>query len=808
KTVLVVATGGCTKDAMINVTQPASAVGSSITSQTNVGCLGGSTGSVTVAGSGGTPSYTYSIDGTNFGVSGTFNNLAAGPYTVTVKDAHGCTTTQAVTITQTASAVSSSISSQTNVACFGGSNGSVTVAGSGGTGPYTYAIDGVTFGNSGTFSNLAAGSYTVTAKDANGCTTIQPVTITQPAAAVSASISSQTNVACFGGSTGSVTVAGSGGTSPYTFSKDGTTFGNSGTFGSLAAGSYTITVKDANGCTTTQPVTITQPASALGSSISSQTNVACFGGATGSVTVAGSGGTSPYTFSKDGINFGASGTFTNLAAGSYTVTVKDANGCTTTQPVTITQPASALGSSISSQTNVACFGGSTGSVTVAGSGGTSPYTYAIDGTTFGASGTFSSLGAGSYTITVKDANGCTTTQGVTITQPAAALSSSISSQTNVACFGNSTGSVTVTGSGGTGPYTYAIDGVTFGNSGTFNNLAAGSYTVTVKDANGCTTTQPVTITQPASALGSSISSQTNVACFGGSTGSVTVAGSGGTSPYTYAIDGTTFGASGTFSSLAAGSYTVTVKDAHGCTTTQAVTITQPASAVSASISSQTNVACFGGSTGSVTVAGSGGTSPYTFSKDGVNFGASGTFGSLAAGSYTVTVKDANGCTTTQPVTITQPASALGSSISSQTNVACFGGATGSVTVAGSGGTSPYTYAIDGTTFGASGTFSSLGAGSYTITVKDANGCTTTQGVTITQPAAAFSSSISSQTNVACFGNPTGSVTVTGSGGTGPYTYAIDGVTFGNSGTFNNLAAGSYTVTVKDANGCTTTQPVT
>src|SRR5207249_1302159 len=159
-----------------------------------------------------------------------------------------------------------------------------------------------------------------------------------------------------------------------------------------------------------------------------------------------------------------------------------------------------------------------------------------------------------YTFTVKDANGCTTTQPVTITQPASALGSSISSQTNVACFGGSTGSVTVAGSGGTGPYSYAIDGVTFGISGTFNNLAAGPYTVTDKDANGCTTTQPVTITQPASALGSSISSQTNVGCFGSSTGSVTVAGSGGTGPYTYSIDGTNFGNSGTFSSLAAGSY--------------------------------------------------------------------------------------------------------------------------------------------------------------------------------------------------------------------------------------------------------------
>src|SRR5205823_8889774 len=140
-----------------------------------------------------------------------------------------------------------------------------------------YPNDGATFGHSGTFDRLAAGSYTITVKDANGCTTTHAVTITQPASALGASISSQTNVACFGGSTGSVTVAGSGGTSPYTFSKDGTTFGNSGTFGSLAAGSYTITVKDANGCSTTQPITITQPASAVGSSISSQTNVGCFG---------------------------------------------------------------------------------------------------------------------------------------------------------------------------------------------------------------------------------------------------------------------------------------------------------------------------------------------------------------------------------------------------------------------------------------------------------------------------------------------------------------------------------------------------
>src|SRR6266403_1176659 len=646
KTVHVVATGGCTKDVTIDVTQPASAVGSSITSQTNVGCFGGSTGSVTVAGSGGTPSYTYSIDGTNFGVSGTFNNLAAGSYTVTVKDANGCTTTQPVTITQTASTVSASISSQTNVACFGGSTGSVTVSASGGTSPYTFSKDGVTFGASGTFGNLAAGSYTITVKDANGCTTTQGVTITQPAAALGASISSQTNVACFGNSMGSVTVAGSGGTAPYSFSKDGVNFGASGTFGSLAAGSYTITVKDANGCATTQPVTITQPASALGSSISSQTNVACFGGSTGSVTVAGSGGTSPYTFSKDGVNFGASGTFSNLAAGSYTITVKDANGCSTTQPVTITEPASALGSSISSQTNVACFGNSTGSVTVAGSGGTSPYTFSKDGVNFGNSGTFSNLAAGSYTITVKDANGCTTTQPVTITQPASGLTASALAS-NPAC-STGAGSITVTSSGGTGALSYSIDGTNFQASNVFNGLASGSYTITVKDANGCTTTTGATVTIPTAVTASS--TKADPLC-DGQLGSMTATFSGGTPGYECSLDNGSFApctSPATFNNLGAGSHIVAVRDSNACLgPSQTRTIVIP-TAINASIT--TTPASSGiAADGTMTVTVNRGTPGYSVTLNGgaphtiAASGGSTTFTGLTSGGYNVVTTDANGC---------------------------------------------------------------------------------------------------------------------------------------------------------------------
>jgi large repetitive protein len=807
-TITVTDDNGCTHNIPVTITQPASVVGGSILSQDNVLCFGQATGSVTVGGSGGTAPYRYSIDGGPLQASGTFDNLAAGNYTVTVTDANDCTQNIPVTITQPASAVGGSILSQDNVLCFGQATGSVTVEGSGGTAPYRYSIGGGPLQASGTFDNLAAGNHTITVTDDNGCTYNIPVTITQPASAVGGTILSQDNVLCFGQATGSVTVEGSGGTAPYMYSIGGGPLQASGTFDNLAAGNHTITVTDDNGCTHDIPVTITQPASAVGGSILSQDNVLCFGQATGTVTVEGSGGTAPYRYSIGGGPLQASGTFENLAAGNHTVTVMDDNGCTFNIPVTITQPASALGGNILLQDNVLCFGQSTGSVTVEGSGGTAPYRYSIDGGPLQASGTFDNLAAGNYTVTVTDNNDCTYDIPVTITQPASAVGGSILSQDNVLCFGQSTGSVTVEGSGGTAPYMYSIGGGPLQASGTFENLAAGNHTVTVTDNNDCTHDIPVTITQPASALGGNILSQDNVLCFGQATGSVTVEGSGGTAPYRYSIGGGPLQASGTFDNLAAGNYTVTVTDANDCTQNIPVTITQPSSALGGSILSQDNVLCFGQSTGSVTVEGSGGTAPFMYSIGGGPLQASGTFDNLAAGNYTVTVTDANDCTHNIPVTITQPASALGGNILSQDNVLCFGQATGSVTVEGSGGTSPYRYSIGGGPLQASGTFDNLAAGNYTVTVTDANDCTIDIPVTITQPASAVGGSILSQDNVLCFGQSTGSVTVEGSGGTAPYRYSIGGGPLQASGTFENLAAGNHTVTVTDNNDCTYNIPVT
>jgi hypothetical protein len=229
------------------------------------------------------------------------------------------------------------------------------------------------------------------------------------------------------------------------------------------------------------------------------------------------------------------------------------------------------------------------------------------------------------------------------------------------------------------------------------------------------------------------------------------------------------------------------------------------SAPIASVTSQTNVLCNGQNTGSVTVAGSGGISPYTYALGAGAYGSSGTFSSLAAATYTIHVKDAIGCISDQLVTITQPATAVGGSITLQTNVLCNGQNTGSVTVAGSGGVSPYTYALDAGAYGSSGTFSSLAASSYTVHVKDANGCIFNQLVTITEPAA-VSSSVAGKTDISCYDATDGKIIIQGLGGTGTYQFSVDnGATYtpgSNPYTFNGLIANvPYKIRVKDSNGC-------
>jgi len=405
----------------------------------------------------------------------------------------------------------------------------------------------------------------------------QPVSGSCSATSVEVTLATQTDITgCFGDATGAIDINVSGGTGTgtytYLWSNSATTEDISG----LTAGAYTVTVTDGIGTTDTLQVTITQPTAVAPSG--THTSVSCFGGTDGSIALTTTGGTGAYTYSWSGPD---SYTSTDedpsgLAAGAYTVTVTDANSCTGTTTVTVTQPAAALAANISATTNVSCNGGSNGSATVSASGGTAPYTYDWPGTPTGDDTvTASGLAAGDYVVTVTDAKNCTTTASATITEPDV-LVASISAQTNVSCNGLSDGSATVTASDGTAPYTYDWPGTPAGDGTvTATGLAAGGYTVTVTDANNCTTTATATITQPdALSLGTS---QGNVSCRDGSNGTATVTPSGGTTPYAYDWNGTPTGdGTVTITGLTAGAYTVTVTDDEGCTSSATVTITQPA----------------------------------------------------------------------------------------------------------------------------------------------------------------------------------------------------------------------------------------
>ena len=782
---------------------------------TNITCNGLLNGAVnlTVTGGFATSSYLWS----NGPVTQDITGVGPGTYTVTVTDVNGCIGVISQIITQPA-VLTSVITAQTNVSCFGGNNGSVTVAGVGGTLAYQFSINGGPNQASGTFSGLIAGVYTVTITDANGCTANQTVTITQPLAPLTLAFT-QVNVLCFGASTGSINLTPAGGTGPYTYSwSNGATIQD---LSGLATGVYTVVVNDANGstggCTSTTTVTITQPLAPLTLS-STQVNILCNGGVTGSIDLTPAGGTGPYTYSWS--NGATTQDLTGLSVGSYTVIVNDANGfagsCTATTTITITQPIAPL-TLTSTFINVVCFGGATGSINLTPAGGTGPYTYLWSNGAV--TQDLTGLIAGVYSVVVNDANGsvggCTATTTVTITQPLAPLTLSFT-QTNVLCFGGSTGAINLTPLGGTGPYTYLWSNGSITQD--INGLPAGTYTVIVNDANGttggCTNTIAVTITQPLSPLTLS-ATQVNILCNGSSTGSIDLTPLGGTAPYTYLwSNGAT---TQDISSLGAGSYTVNVTDANGlvggCAATTTVVLIQPTiltqTITAFTYPSGTNISCFGLSNGSVNLTIGGGAGGYTYlwSNGAITEDLTG----VPAGTYTVTATDLNGCTIFSTITLTQPI-VLTSSVLPFVYPGGFNvtgcNPDGSINLTPSGGNPGYTYLwSNGTT---TQDVSALAAGTYTVTTTDLNGCQTISSVTLTQPAPLIQTISAfvypSGTNISCFGLSNGSVDLNILGGSPLYSYLwSNGATTQD---LTNVPAGVYNVTVTDANGCQITSTIT
>ncbi|REJ81428.1 MAG: HYR domain-containing protein, partial [Bacteroidetes bacterium] len=481
-------------------------------------------------------------------------------------------------------------------------------------------------------------TYTATDQSGNVSTCSFNITILELTLASASPQFNGFEIACFDGATGSIdlSVSNNIGSVQYAWTGPNSFASSNEDLSGLEAGTYSVTITDGP-CTKTLSATLSQPAQ-LQATESNKVNATCNGLNNGSVLIGATGGVQPYS---------GTGNYTGLSANTHQFTVTDANNCSSTISVEITAPASVIATA-SLVAPVSCFGGSDGVVNITATGGTPPY----NGT-----GNQTGLSAGVNSFTVTDAQGCQHTVSINVTQPAEALSLSANVTSNVSCNGGNDGAVALTPNGGTAPYTY--------NSTATSGLTAGTYNYQVTDANGCTATASATITQPAQlTLDASVTS--NVSCNGGNNGAVTLTPNGGTAPYTYNSTAT--------SGLTAGTYNYQVTDANGCTATASATITQPSQlTLSASVTS--NVSCFGGNNGSVSLTPSGGTGAHTISGDATS--------GLTAGTYNYQVTDANGCTATASATITQP-SQLTLSASVTSNVSCFGGNNGSVSLTPSG----------------------------------------------------------------------------------------------------------------------------
>ncbi|MBL0096428.1 MAG: SprB repeat-containing protein [Bacteroidetes bacterium] len=652
--------------------------------------------------------------------------------------------------------------------CNGGTDGAAYISVTGGVSGFTYLWSDASSNED--LTNVSAGAYNVTVTDVNSCTSQLNVDIFEDPFLTLQLI--DTDVSCNGAATGAINLTVNGGVPNFTYNWSNGSANED--LSGLPAATYTVTVTDANGCSESSFIVISQPSAINLSSIA--TDVDCNGAATGSIDLTVFGGLPLYSFiwSNGSISEDPSG----LISDTYTVTVTDANSCTATTSVLVSEPSVINLSSLVS--DVACNGGATGAVNLTVSGGTPGYTY--NWSNGSSNEDITGLIAGTYTVTVTDANNCTSTTSATVTQTTSVNLSTV--VTNVACNGASTGAVNLTVSGGTPGYTYNWSNGSSNED--ITGLIAGTYTVTVTDANNCTATTSATVTQATAINLSTV--VTNVGCNGASTGAVNLTVSGGAPGYTY--NWSNGSSNEDISGLIAGTYTVTVTDVNNCTATTNAIVTQTTSINLSTV--VTNVACNGASTGAVNLTVSGGAPGYTYNWS--NGSSNEDISALIAGTYTVTVTDANNCTATTSASVTQTNAINLSTVVS--NVACNGASTGAVNLTVSGGTPGYTY--NWSNGSSNEDISALIAGTYTVTVTDANNCTATTSALVSQASAINLSPV--VTNIACNGGASGAINLTVSGGTPGFTYNWSNGS--STEDISGLTAATYTVTVTDANNCT------
>ena len=741
----------------------------------------GETGSVLVNATGGSGSYTFILDNeTN--TTGQFSGLTAGDYDVVVTDTDNCTSILGVTIEEPA-LLDGEITAQTPVSCNGEANGTIEIMGLGGDGTYSYTLNNQT-NTTGIFTGLEASNQIVNITDGQGCETEIAIEITEPTP-LDIIVNNSVPTDCASGASGSIEVEGQGGNQGYAYTLDNET-NTTGIFENLEQGTYTVIVEDAEGCETSTEVTVEQTGS-IDAEVLDLGMISCFGETNGTIEVMGIGGDGNYTYTLNSQS-NTTGIFTGLEAMNQTMIVVDGEGCETEVTFEIMEP-DPLEIIENSNESADCSTGILGSVSLAGQGGNQGYTYTIGNET-NSTGLFENLGQGTYIATLVDAEGCETETEITIDQ-VGGIEAEVLNLEMIDCFGAANGSVELDATGGLGALTYTLGGQS-NTTGVFTGLESGMQTIEISDDNNCETSITINIDEP-DVLTLDLNAVTDIACFGDANGSVSLSAGGGTVDYLYLVDGE-FNNSGTFENLLAGMYTAQVIDANNCLEEVSFSIEEPAELL-LDIEAE-DIACFGDANGSVDLSATGGTQDYTYELDG-QVSNNGQFENLLAGTYPVQVTDANNCIVESTIVIDEP-SALDGSMT-QTDVPCFGADSGEIMATATGGTGPYFYILNGGQTNTSGIFQNLDAGDYIVTILDANNCEFDLVTTI-EEGDALDVDLLASTNVACAGDATGMLQVEASGGSGGYSYTLQGQT-NTTGIFENLEAGTYEVLATDVIGC-------
>ncbi len=756
-----VTSGNLTETAQYQLTDP-DAVAITLIREHNA-CAGERNGSINALVQGGTPPYTYQWNNGRIGTN--LSDLSAGTYRLTVTDAANCTQVAAATITEP-SALDLVVNVQ-EPSCADEHDGQITVSVSGGQSPYSIHWNNGTSGPH--LGSLPGGNYSVTVTDNSGCTVTETIRLTAPAPL---SVQILQEEASCEQSAKRLRAMVQGGQQPYAVEwSDGST-GLS--IDHPTRTSYQVTVTDANGCQTNASVQLDQQ-DALRMEVETQ-DPTCADVENGFVRLQVTGGQQPYQYEWS--SGSSADQIKNLPAGTFRATVTDALGCSLETVVTLRAPEPLVGSL--SKTDVSCAANRDGAIQLQISGGNAPYSYRWSDGRRQASR--SNLSPGLYRVTVTDANGCTWTDHTTIMAPSV-MDISLSA-TSVTCPGANDGQLTVSVNGGKPPYQYQWNRAVNIQNGVASDLAPGLYTLIVTDDNGCSEAASVTVSEPG-LLQMSLD-VTQPGC-GEDYGRVLPHTTGGTPPYSYRWSHGSRQREAV--NLRLGTYQVTVSDANGCETNQSIQIERTGDLlVELEV---TQPSCPESKDGRLRVVATGGSGDYTY-----RWSAGGSLpvrSQLGEGMYDITVSDKNGCTVVREAELKAPA-APEWIIDTQAPT-CAGADDGRIAIQLQGGEGPFT--IDWSNGHVGPVQTGLAAGTYTFTITSTNGCAWIESVVLAESdPLQIGADI---TDVSCSGNTRGKIEARVQGGQAPYSWA-----WGNGATgpqLDQLAPGTYTVTVTDAGGC-------